>query len=163
QTSIVVSSLILPDSSVCVLLTKSIGALDANSETDPHALIASIAINDALVNITSDGHSYPMTLLQDGVYQVVDMPLIPGQEYHLRVRSEAYGEVTASAVVQTPVFFEHVKTRFTGTPPDHIVRVAYTITDPPGANYYVLNVQEARRRNVVEDILKVDAYAVIVE
>src|SRR5687767_8027091 len=69
ETKIVVSSMILPDHSVAVLLTKSIGALEANKESDPQALISDIAINDADVSITVNDSVYPLKFLQDGVYQ----------------------------------------------------------------------------------------------
>src|SRR5688572_11241133 len=59
ETKIVVSSMILPDHSVAVLLTKSIGALEANKESDPQALISDIAINDADVSITVNDSVYP--------------------------------------------------------------------------------------------------------
>ena len=72
ETRIVVSSVILPDTSVAVLLTKSIGALEANEETDPRDLIADIAINDAEVTLTVNDSVYALKLLRDGVYQGID-------------------------------------------------------------------------------------------
>ena len=41
--------------------------------------------------------------------------------------------------------------------------VTYTINDPPAPNYYLLNVQKAKRKDLVENILKPDAYTRQVE
>lgn len=164
KTRIVVSSLVLPDSSVAILLTKSIGALEASKDSDLEALIAEIAINDAEVTIAANGSIYPLKLLQDGVYQGFDIPLIAGNECHLRVVSKAFGEVRATTVVQAPVYFDTVNAEAQPNEyNDYWAQVSYTINDPPSQNYYVLNVQEAKRKDVTEDILKPDAYTRRVE
>lgn len=159
ETRMVVSSAVLPDSSVAVLLTRSLAALEANSESDPQELISEIAINDAQVTITSNGMVYHLSLLQDGVYQGVGIPLIAGTECHLKVVSKAFGQVTASTIVQAPVYFDTVNAEAYANEHDNYwAQVTYTIEDPPHPNYYVLNVQEAKRKDVVEDILKPDAF-----
>ena len=164
ETEIVVSSLILPDRSVAVLLTKSIGALEANKESDPRALIEDIAINDADVSITVNESVYKLKLLQDGVYQGIGIPLIEGTECHLTVVSKEYGRVTASTIVQAPIFFDTVRAEpYINQYNDYWAQVSYTIKDPPSPNYYLLNVQKAKRKDLVENILKPDAYTRPVE
>lgn len=164
DTKIVVSSVILPDRSVAVLLTKSIGALEASEETDPRELIAEIAINDAEVTLTVNDSVYSLKLLQDGVYQGFGIPLFAGRECHLRVVSSEYGEVTATTTVQAPIFFDTVDAvPYINEYNDYWTQVSYTIQDPPSENYYLLNVQEARRKDLIENILKPDAYTRQVE
>ena len=159
ETKIVVSSMILPDNSVAVLLTKSIGALEANKESDPRALIADIAINDADVSITVNDSEYTLKFLQDGVYQGIGIPLVEGTECHLKVTSKKYGRVTASTVVQAPIYFDTVQAEaYINEYNDYWAQVSYTIKDPTSPNYYLLNVQEAKRKVLVENILKPDAY-----
>lgn len=159
ETEIVVSSMILPDGSVAVLLTKSIGALEANKESDPRALIEDIAINDADVSITVNESVYNLKLLQDGVYQGIGIPLIEGTECHLNVVSKEYGRVTASTIVQAPIFFDTVRAEaYINEYNYYWAQVSYTIKDPPSPNYYLLNVQEAKRKDLVENILKPNAY-----
>lgn len=159
ETQIVVSSAILPDTSVAILLTKSIGALEANEDMDPRALIADIAINDAEVTLTVNDSEYKLALLQDGVYQGTGIPLTAGAACHLKVVSQKYGEVTASTFVQTPIFFDTVNAMpYMNEYNDYWAQVSYTIKDPPSENYYVLNVQEARRRDIIENILQPEAY-----
>ena len=159
ETQIVVSSLVLPDSSVAILLTRSIGALEANSESDPRTLITEIAINDAWVTITTNGATYPLALVQDGVYQGFDIPMVAGTECHLKVVSKTFGGVSATTFVQAPVYFDTVNAEaYVNEHNDYWAQVSYTIKDPPAPNYYVLNVQQAKRKDVVEDILKPDAH-----
>lgn len=163
-TRIVVSSMILPDQSVAVLLTKSIGALEASDESDPRALIPEIAINDATVTLSVGGEVYPLNLLQDGVYQGIGIPLAEGLKCHLKATSEAYGEVSATTVVQAPIYFDTVRAEpYLDRHNQHWAEVTYTINDPPSPNYYLLNVQKAKRKDLVENILKPEAYTRQVE
>lgn len=164
ETKIVVSSMILPDRSVAVLLTTSIGALEASQESDPRKLIGDIAINDADVTLTINDSVYRLNLLQDGVYQGIGIPLVAGRECHLRVASNEYGVVTASTIVQAPIYFDTVNAiPYVNEYNDYWAQVSYTIKDPPAPNYYLLNVQEAKRKDLVENILKPEAYTRQVE
>jgi len=159
KTQIVVSSLILPDNSVAVLLTRSIGALEASKESDPRDLISEIAINDAEVTIAVNDSVYPLTLLQDGVYQALRIPLVPGRECHLKVVSRSLGIVTASTIVQAPIYFDTVLVEpYRNENDEYWAQVSYTIKDPPSPNYYLLNVQTARRQDMIDNILKPEAY-----
>jgi hypothetical protein len=159
ETKIVVSSLILPDHSVAVLLTRSIGALEANEESDPQSLIAEIAIDDADVTITTNDSVYTLKLLQGGVYQGFGIPMVAGRECHLRVVSKLLGEVNATAIVQAPIYFDTVSAEaYLNEYDDSWAQVTYAIKDPPSPNYYLINVQKARGKNYTENILKPDAY-----
>lgn len=156
---IVVSSTVLSDTSVVILLTRSIGALEANSRSDPKELMAQIAINDAVVTMTSNNVSYGLVRVQNGMYQSQGMPLVTGNEYFLEVVSPSLGRVTSRAVVQQPVGFDTVKA---GPPSpvsyEFIRSVAYTISDPPTRNYYVINFQTAKKSIVMENLLRPDTY-----
>lgn len=164
DTKIVVSSLILPDNSVAILLTKSIGALEASRESDPRDLIAGIAINDAEVMLSVNDSIYTLRLLQDGVYQSSGIRLVAGRECHLKVVSKSLGTVSASTVVQAPIYFDTVKAEpYINEFNDYWAQVTYTIKDPPSPNYYLLNVQTAKRKEVVENILQPESYTRQVE
>jgi hypothetical protein len=159
ETKIVVSSLILPDSSVAVLLTRSIGALEANEDSDPQSLIDKIGIDDAEVTITANDSTYTLKLLQGGVYQGFGIPIVAGLQCHLKVISRTFGAVSASTIVQAPIYFDTVKAEaYLNEHNDSWAQVTYTIKDPPSSNYYVLNVQKARGKDFVKNILKPDAY-----
>jgi len=164
ESKIVVSSLILPDNSVAVLLTRSIGALEASEDSDPQDLIKEIAINDATVVIEMDDKQYPLVLLQDGIYQGRDIPLVAGKTCSLTVNSASFGAVSATTIIQAPIYFDTVKAEpYINEYNDCWAEVTYTIKDPPAPNYYLLNVQKAKRRDLVENILKPEAYTRQVE
>ncbi|HEX8060933.1 MAG TPA: hypothetical protein VF473_08355, partial [Cyclobacteriaceae bacterium] len=57
DSKIVVSSQVLPGFAIAVLLTKSIGALDANGNSDPRKLLDQIVITDATVRLEGGGAS----------------------------------------------------------------------------------------------------------
>jgi hypothetical protein len=159
DTKIVVSSLILPDSSVAVLLTKSIGALEANDDSNPQALISEIAINDASVTITANDSIYELLFLQDGIYHASNIPIVAGMECHLNVSSKSLGDVSATATVQNPVYFDSVAVQAILNHNQGLwAEVAYKIQDPNSPNYYLINVQKAKNKSLARDILKPDAY-----
>src|SRR5688572_1437364 len=65
---IVVSTQIIADQSVVVLLTKSFGALDASDDSDPEDLLQQIAIDDATVTIAGPQGIYELERLENGLY-----------------------------------------------------------------------------------------------
>src|SRR5688572_8487797 len=77
QPEIVVSSQIISDTLVVVGLTKTIGALDASSESDPYQLKEDVAIIDATVTLTVHDKTYTLPHLQDGAYEGYFIPLTP--------------------------------------------------------------------------------------
>lgn len=159
EPQIVVSSLILHDSSVCVALTRTISALEANQQTDPTELMRRAAINDATVTITTAGKSYPLTLLQDGTYQSKDIPLMVGHMYELSVVSPSIGEVSASATLQPPASFERVFAKAVVYPVENYwLDAAYSMEDDPGKNYYVVSIQGANKSALTERIIHPRSY-----
>ena len=98
QPRIVVSSQILADQGVVILLTKTVGALDASDDSDPEELINQIAVNDALVTIESDSQVDTLEFLGSGVYSR-NMKLEAGKLYRLSANSVALGKVSAVAEV----------------------------------------------------------------
>ena len=74
ERKIVFSSQMIPDQSVAVLLTSSLGALDASDQSDPQTLLDQIAINDALVIIEGNGFIDTLDFLGNGIYGSVTIP-----------------------------------------------------------------------------------------
>ncbi len=164
EPQIVVSSLILQDSSVCVLLTRSISALEANHESEPADLIRRVAINDAEVTIASAGKIYPLTLLQDGTYQAKDIPLEVGQSYDLKAVSRSMGEVTATAVMQPPAFFGKVAAKAVIYPVEnHWLNAVYGLKDGEPENYYIISIQKAKRKSLMERVINPRAYTRVLD
>jgi hypothetical protein len=156
---IVVSTQIIPDESLVVLLTKTFGALDANEESDPEELLAQIAVDDAIVVITGPSSIDTLLSIGNGIYGGVSIPFAAGDEYHLYVRSESLGEVTSTTTVMEQVPFDGIDAElYVSNPFDTLAQVNYAFIDPAGKNYYMLNVQEVEREDVVQNILNPGAF-----
>ncbi|MEQ9412488.1 MAG: DUF4249 domain-containing protein [Cyclobacteriaceae bacterium] len=141
DSKIVVSSQLVPDQSVAILLTRSFGALDANGDSDPTELIDQIAINDATVIIEGMGLSDTLTLIDAGVYGSVSIPFVDEGFYTLYVDSPTMGKVSATTQVKTAVTFNSLDAAINDTGFDTLATIGYSLMDIPGKSYYMVNVQ----------------------
>jgi anthranilate/para-aminobenzoate synthase component I len=156
---IVVNTQIIPDQSLVVLLTKSFGALDASEDSDAQELLDQIAVEDATVTITNARQTYNLIALGSGIYGGILIPFGAGEEYTLHVKSESLGEVSATTMVKPMISFDEVEAElyFDGYD-DTLVQVIYTLTDPMEKNWYMLNVQQIERDELIEDALNPRAF-----
>lgn len=159
QPQIVVSSQILTDQTLAVLLTKSFGALDASDNSDPEALFNQIAVSDAVVTITGANGTDTLDLIEPGIYGGLTNPLEAGQSYTLKAISPTLGEVTSSTVVKPALRFDAIQASlvFNGFD-DSLAQVTYRFRDLRGPNYYMLNVQRVRRERLQDQVLNPRAY-----
>jgi hypothetical protein len=164
QPQIVVSSQIISDTLLVVGLTRTIGALDASSDSDPYELKEDVAIVDATVTLTVNNKTYTLPHLQDGAYQGYFIPLAVGDKCNLKVVSPSMGEVTASTIVQEPVFFDTVRAEvFVEKDYMSYAKVIYGLNDPPSTNYYMLNVNNAKRDVMMQNAMNPEAYIKLIE
>ncbi len=156
---IVVSSQILTDRSLVVLLTKSFGALDASDDSDPQELLNQIAINDATVTVTGPQGTDTLNFISSGIYGGLTNQLAGGETYSLHVSSPSMGEVKASTTVKPQVRFDEIEAElfFNGFD-DTLAQITHRFQDRPGRNYYMLNVQRFRQRNLEEQLLNPRAF-----
>jgi hypothetical protein len=156
---IVVSTQIIADQSIIVLLTKTFGALDASDDSDPEELLSQISVDDATVTITGPDGTHELLAFENGVYGGLIIPFEEGEEYELHVNSESLGEVTARTTVKPLVPFDDIKAEliFNGYD-DTLAQITYRLTDPVEQNWYMLNVQEVEREDVVENLLNPRAF-----
>src|SRR5690606_31601339 len=105
---IVVSSQIIPDQTLLVMLTKSFGALDASDDSDPQQVLRQIAVDDAIVTITGPTQTDTLASIGYVLYGGVFIPFEPGAEYTLNVNSASLGTVTATTTVKPGVTFDDV-------------------------------------------------------
>lgn len=153
EEKIVVSSQMIPDQAVAILLTKSIGALDASDNSDPTALLNQIVIADATVRLEGNGQSVTFTYLGTGIYGVVSMPLVAGQSYTLYVDSPTSGSVKAKTTVKAFVSFQDVAADIAYIGRDTLADISYTFKDVSGSNWYMVNAQHVTRDNFEERVL----------
>jgi len=164
EQKIVVSSQVITNQSVSILLTKSFGALDANGSSDPQELLDLIAINDATVIIEAENIIDTLIFLQNGVYGSVSLPLIENLEYTLSVESPSMGKVIASTQVKEQVKFASVSSRMKPMGSDSIAQIYYSLQDLEGENFYMMNVQQISIDELPapEDILNPDVFTTLI-
>ena len=156
---IVVSTQIIPDQSLVVLLTKSFSALDADSDTDPEVLLGQIAVADATVTLTGPDSTYELLPVTLGFYGGMIIPFEPGEEYTLHISSPTLGEVHATTVVKPQITFQNINaTLYYNDFADTMAQITHRIVDPAGKNWYMLNVQEVERVDIVENIINPRAF-----
>jgi len=156
---IVVSTQIIPDQSIVVLLTKTFGALEASDQSDPEALLNQIAVNDAIVTITGPAGTFILSSLDNGAYGGLVIPFQAEEEYELKIKSESLGEVSAVATVKPLVAFESISAElyFTGFD-DTLAQVTHQFKDAIGKNWYMLNVQHIEGDELLKDLLNPDSF-----
>lgn len=161
---IVVSTQIIPDRSLVVLLTKTFGALDASDDSDPAELLKQIALDDAVVTIIGPNGAYELEPLENGLYGGLIIPFEAGEEYTLHAVSESLGEVTATTTVKPMVSFDDIKAElvFNGYD-DTLAEITYRITDASEQNWYMLNVQEIERADIVDNLINPRAFTRLLE
>lgn len=159
---LVVSTQIIPDESLVVLLTNTFGALDASDDTDPEDLLDRIAVNDAIVAVEGPNGIDTLNLLGNGLYGGVPILFSAGEEYELYINSATLGEAYARTTVKTRVEFEEIQAdlHYNGFD-DTLAQITYTIVDEPGKNYYMINVQEVEREDFVENLINPRAFTIL--
>lgn len=156
---IVVSTQIVPDRSLVVLLTRTFSALEASDDSDPQDLIDQIAVTDARVFLHGPARTDTLLDLGNGLYGGISVPFRTGDRYALQVNSETLGEVNATAQVLEQVNFKSIEVdlSFNGFD-DTLVQVRYEAIDPPGKNQYMVNVQRFRSNDLLQNIINPRAF-----
>lgn len=161
---IVVASQIIPNQGLVVLLTRTMGALDASNNSDPEELLEQIAVDDAVVTIIGPDDEYELDSLGNGLYGGITIPFVAGEQYKLKVSSESLGDVEATTTVLAPIQFDFVQAQlYYNEFNDTLAQVTYAIVDPLDDNYYMINVQEVEREDAVENLINPRAFTEIVE
>ncbi|MEX2234754.1 MAG: DUF4249 domain-containing protein [Cyclobacteriaceae bacterium] len=162
-TQLVISSQIIPDQSLVVLVTKTFGALDASNDSDPEDLLDFIAVNDALVTLEGPNGLDTLALLTNGTYGGVLIPFEAGEVFSLYVKSVELGEVHATTVVKPKVDFTNIDAElyYNGFN-DTLAQITYTLSDAPEPNWYMINVQEVEREDLIANLLNPRAFTILV-
>ncbi len=150
---LVISSQVLPGQGLSVLVTKSIGALDAGWGSELEPLLREIAVDDAVVTLTYGNQVDTLVYQEYGVYAGADGAIQSGQLYELKVISARWGSVRATAIAPDPVVFQTASAKLYLTGFDSLASVTYGITDPPGPNWYMINVQKISTETPIDRYL----------
>jgi hypothetical protein len=150
---IVVSTQMTSDQTVVIMLTKSIGALDASDDTDIEELLDQITINDAQVIIYNDSFVDTLVFTGNGLYASASVNFIEDEEYRLTVESPSMGTVTSVTRVKGEVDFESIEGSIYDTGYDTLAEIRYSFNDPAGKNFYMINVQRITGEAEPDDFL----------
>ncbi|HEX6893450.1 MAG TPA: DUF4249 family protein, partial [Chryseolinea sp.] len=156
---IVVSTQIVPDRSLVVLLTKTFGALEGSDDSDPEQLLQQIAVDDAVVVVRGPDRIDTLVNMGYGFYGDVLIPFVGGEEYSLHVSSASLGEINATTIAKEQIQFEDIEAGlyFNGFG-DTLAEVTHTFLDPPGKNWYMVNVQEVEQEDIIENLLNPNSF-----
>jgi hypothetical protein len=141
KSKIVVSTQLIPDQSLVVLLTRSVGALDVSDDSDPEELLNQIAINDALVILESTDSYDTLDFIENGLYAITQLQVSPNEVYTLHIESETHGSVKAITRAMPVTSFISVSAEIFDTGFDTLATIDYALEDLAGPNYYMINVQ----------------------
>jgi hypothetical protein len=155
---IVVSTQIVPGGALVVLITKSIGALDAGRGSDPQALISQIALDNAEVWLAREGRIDSLPDLGNGLYGNINLDLQANRDYTLHIRTKELGEVSATAQLKARVPFQTVDAKLYASIYDSAALVDYSLQDPNGPNWYMINVQKYSQKNEITSYLNPRVY-----
>jgi len=142
EQQVVVGSQLIPNQFIAISLTKNFAALEAGPESDLESVLADLLISDVAVNISADGTPYRMIEIVSGIYGINDLPQIPGTQYTLSFLNPLNQDSTLAEATALPfVGFSNIDPILDYTEFDSLLRVKFSIDDPPGANWYMINAQ----------------------
>ncbi|MGC1243960.1 MAG: DUF4249 domain-containing protein [Chryseosolibacter sp.] len=163
KVEMVVSTLMIPDQTLMVLLTRTFGALDASDDSDPQELLDFIAVNDAVVTVEGPESRDTLVFTGNGVYTGGSIAFKAGETYRLFVRSEEYGELYAATEVKPRVEFTKAEAGlYYNGYNDTLAQITYAFKDPPEKNWYMVNVQEVEQEDFIENLLNPRAFTILI-
>jgi hypothetical protein len=142
EEQVVVGSQLIPDQFITLTLTKNFTALEAGLDSDLEAVITDLLLTGVDPTIRVDGQDYPMVELLDGIYAVDDLPQEPGTLYTLSFINPINLDSTSAQALALPfIGFSSLDPVLDYTEFDSLLRVQFSIEDPPGPNWYMVNAQ----------------------
>ena len=164
RVEIVVSSQMIHDQSLLVMVTRTVGALDASDDSNPRTLLTEIAVNDAVVTLTGPYGTDTLRFVGTGIYSVTGQDFKPDDVYHLTVDSRTLGTVHATSEVRSKATFKHVEAElYYSAFGDTLAQITYTFEDPEEKNWYMVNVQEVERDDAVANMLNPRAFTRLID
>ena len=153
QPKVTVSSQLLPGNALVVLITKSVSALEAGWGSDPEDVLNKAAIADAEVTLAVGDVLVTLPNLGSGLYGNIDLDLQPNRDYVLHVKTKDLGEVYAVTQAKPLVAFRTVQATLFKSQFDSTAFVRYSLQDPTGPNYYMVNVQKFSQTQRITSLL----------
>ncbi|MEM6268962.1 MAG: DUF4249 domain-containing protein [Bacteroidota bacterium] len=142
---LVIASQILPDRVMVVAVTRSFSALSYSAENEEDSitndLLAGLFVDTARVTVSFAGRTEELFSLGSGVYASVNTLQLPNEFYTLSVFDSTTGDMVTAQTQMLPfVPFDTIFPVLIPQAGDTTVALEYTISDPPGDNWYAINV-----------------------
>lgn len=154
EAEIVVTSQVIPNRVMLLALTRSFSALAINvdeGDTVSNDFLSDLLVDRARVSISFAGQTETLFNLGNGVYGSVNALQFPNEIYTLSVYDSTTEKTVTSQTPMLPfVGFDSLYPVIDRTDGDTSIHLNYTLTDPPGDNYYVINV--VRRDNDTSNV-----------
>lgn len=150
---IVIGSQVVPGQGLLVYVTRSVGALEAGWGSELEPLLQQIAIVDAVVTLSYDAETDTLVHQTYGVYVGASDAVVAGKTYTLKVHSPTWGDVSATTTATEQVFFQSAEASLYLTGYDSLARIRYSLQDPEGPNWYMINVQKISAATPVDRYL----------
>lgn len=142
EEQIVIGSQFIPNQFIVVSLTKNFTALEAGPDSELDSVLIDLLIPEIDMTITSNDVVYPMTEILRGIYAVGEIPQLSGSKYTLSFTNPINGLPTNAEAVALPLIeFTELTPELHYTTYADLLRVNFKIEDPPGDNWYMVNVQ----------------------
>jgi hypothetical protein len=158
---VVVSSQVLPELGLVVLVTRSIGALDAGDNANPEDLLTQIAIADATVVLINNTNRDTLINLGNGFYGGITN-LQESAMYELQIENNEFGKVNAFTTLLPFVGFQNISADIVYNEFDSLARIRYTFNDPPEENFYMINVQRYSATQELTSLLNPRIYTKLI-
>lgn len=145
EETVVIGSQDLPGQFLAVSVTKNFNALAAGPDSDVEALLEELAIDTLSLQVEVRGQQYPLVAIDSlpGLYVGTNVPEFVNEEYTLNFTHPINKkEVRAHSYLMPFVGFDSLSIDLKLTPFDTLFRVSLQIDDPPGKNWYLINLQE---------------------
>lgn len=158
EPKISVSSQLVADGALVVLVTQSISILEAGSDSETEDVLSDVAITDAEVTLNVGDETVTLPSLGSGFYGNIVLNLQPNRDYKLTVKTSTLGEVYSIAQAQPLVSFQSLKTNLSITQYDSLLDVRYSLRDEPGPNWYMVVVQKISATQDLNELLNPRIY-----
>lgn len=147
EPTIVVTTQYFPDVGLVLLLTKSFGALEdrdieqGDGDLSELEILQDLLISDAQIRLSSGNVSKTLQPLGFGFYAIDLLDISNGSELNLEIYDPSTGKITRAKTTSMSVpTIESVGYSFSYEADDTLTHVSFEIDDPPGDNWYLVNV-----------------------
>lgn len=145
EVKLVVSSQVIPNTTMIVTLSKSFGVLsysEENGDTATQYLLDQLLVDSAIITIRYAGFEdtlYPI-LSAPGLYASVGTPSVLNEDYTLNIHDPGTGEtVWSTAKMLEQVSFDTVYASIDSSGTLPYTDVSFSFEDLTGANWYMVN------------------------